>query len=63
MAVKAKAEEAAEAARRAAAAEENRRRYPEFTAFVDEYRRVFGDVKVRRFHDPNPLGFPMERKP
>ena len=27
----------------------NRERAPEFAAFVDELRRVFGKVKVRRF--------------
>lgn len=30
-------------------ARRNRERAPEFAAWVDEYRRVFGDVKVRRF--------------
>lgn len=36
-------------AERAAAAQSNRTRYPEFAAWVDDFRRVFGEVKVRRF--------------
>lgn len=34
---------------RAEQARRNRERDPEFTAWLDDYRRVFGEVKVRRF--------------
>lgn len=52
MAVKSRAAERAAEAVRQSAADENRRRYPEFAAFLDSYRRVFGKCKVTGFHDP-----------
>lgn len=48
IAARARATEAQATGRRLAAAE-NRRRYPEFAAWVDDLRRVFGDVRVTRF--------------
>ncbi len=49
IAARARATEAQATGRRLAAAEENRRRYPDFAAWVDDLRRVFGDVRVTRF--------------
>lgn len=52
IAARARADETTRNATREAAAAENRRRYPEFAAFVDQYRATFGKVKVSHFHDP-----------
>lgn len=52
IAARARADETTRTATREAAAAENRRRYPEFAAWVDDLRRVFGDVRVTRIEGP-----------